>query len=205
MSRRGCLWSESAIRLSTFDWQITVVQLQKFVVGKRAKGMAKPPPTEYPIYEDVDDATHMAAEDRLWWIVGRKAILKTLLDLAVKTRPVRTIFEIGCGSGNSFDLLSKYGRIIACDASPVQVRRARARGMAAEVFLTENCFQHTFSEPFQLTCFFDVLEHVEDDVDFLAQLNQLVEPGHLVLLSVPACPALFPPMTASCCITVATN
>src|SRR5438046_2697903 len=128
----------------------------------------KPPPTAYPIFEDVDDARHMAAEDCLWWIVGRKAILKTFLDLTVSTRPLQRIFEIGCGSGNGFDLLSKYGQVIACDASAVQVRRARARGIAAEVFLTENCFQHTFSEPFQLTCLFDVLEHVEDDADFLA-------------------------------------
>ena len=95
----------------------------------------KPPPTAYPrlqtrshgILEDVDDATVMSLEDRLWWEVGRKAILKTFLDWAVATRPVRRIFEIGCGNGNNFDLLSKYGRVIACDASPVQVRRARAR------------------------------------------------------------------------------
>jgi SAM-dependent methyltransferase len=151
----------------------------------------KAPPTEYPIFEDMDDATLMSLEDDLWWIVGRKAILRVFLDRAVATRPVRRIFEIGCGSGNNFDLLSKYGRIIACDASPVQVRRARARRIAAEVFLTENCFQHTFSEPFQLTCLFDVLEHIEDDADFLAQLNRTVEPGHMVLMSVPASPSLY--------------
>ena len=42
-----------------------------------------------------------------------------------------------------------------------------------------------------MTCFFDVLEHIEDDADFLAQLNRSVEPGHMVLLSVPACPSLY--------------
>jgi SAM-dependent methyltransferase len=133
----------------------------------------------------------MSAEDRLWWEVGRKAILKTFLDWAVATRPVERILEIGCGNGNNFELLSRYGRVIACDASAVQVRRARTRGFALEVILTEDVFQHTFPEPSQLTCFFDVLEHIEDDAGFLAQLNQFVEPGHMVLLSVPACPSLY--------------
>ncbi len=139
----------------------------------------------------MDDARAISLEDRLWWMVGRKGILRKLLDRAVAIRPVRRIFEIGCGSGNNFDLLSRYGRVVGCDSSPVQVRRACARGIASEVFLTQDCFQHTFSEPFQLTCLFDVLEHIEDDAGFLSRLNQSVEPGHFVLLSVPACPLLY--------------
>lgn len=150
----------------------------------------KPPLTEYPILEDVDDATVISLEDRLWWIVGRKGLLRRLLDKAVAIRPVQRILEIGCGSGNNFNLLAKYGRVIACDSSPVQVRRATSRKIA-EVFLTQDCFTHEFSEPFQLTCLFDVLEHVDDDVGLVRRLNGFVEPGHFVLVSVPACPSLY--------------
>src|SRR5262249_15052685 len=46
---------------------------------------------------------------------------------------------------------------------------------------------------FQMTCLFDVLEHIEDDDAFLRRLNGTVRPGHLLLLSVPACPFLFGP------------
>jgi SAM-dependent methyltransferase len=133
----------------------------------------------------------MSAEDQLWWEAGRKAILKTFLDRAGAIRPIHRILEIGCGNGNNFELLSKYGQVIGCDPSPVQVRRARARGFAAEVLLTEDVFQHRVAEPFQLTCFFDVLEHIEDDAGFLARLSRATDPGHMVLLSVPSCPSLF--------------
>ena len=150
----------------------------------------KPSLTEYPILEDVDDATVIDLEDHLWWIVGRKALLRRLLDKAVAIRPVQRILEIGCGSGNNFDLLAQYGRVIACDSSPVQARRANSRKIA-EVFVTQDCFTHEFSEPFELTCLFDVLEHVDDDVGLVRRLNRFVEPGHLVLASVPACPSLY--------------
>lgn len=152
----------------------------------------KPPLAVYPILEDIDDGTIMAIEGRLWYLVGRKRILQSLLDRAVAIRPVRRILDIGCGSGNNFDLLSHYGQVIGCDSSPVQVRRARSRGIAAEVFVTQgDCFERRLSEPFQLTCLCDVLEHIEDDAGFLAQLNQSVELGHMLLLSVPACPSIY--------------
>jgi SAM-dependent methyltransferase len=155
---------------------------------------AKPPLTEYPIYEDEDDATVMAMERRLWWIAGRKNILRRILDRAVAIRSVRRILDIGCGSGNSFDLLAPYGQVIGCDSSPVQVRRARSRGIAAEVFVTEgDLFEQPFGEPFQLTCLFDVMEHMDDHAGFLARLNARVETGHLLLVSVPACPAIYGP------------
>ena len=155
---------------------------------------AKPPLTEYPIYEDQDDAMVMAMESRLWWMAGRKGILRKLLDRAVAVKPVRRILDIGCGSGNNFDLLAPYGQVIGCDSSPVQVRRARSRGIAAEVFVTQgDCFEQPFGEPFQLTCLFDVLEHMDDDAGFLTELNRRVEHGHLLLVSVPACPLIYGP------------
>lgn len=155
---------------------------------------AKPPLTEYPIFEDEADAAVMAMEGRLWWMAGRKEIVRRLLDRAAAIRPVRRIFDIGCGSGNNFDLLSLYGQVIGCDSSPVQVRRARSRGIAAEVFVTQgDCFEGPFSEPFELTCLFDVLEHMDDDAGFLSHLNRCVEPGHLLLVSVPACPLIYGP------------
>jgi SAM-dependent methyltransferase len=155
---------------------------------------ARPPLTEYPIYEDQEDATVMAMEARLWWIAGRKGILRRLLDRAVLVRPIRRILDIGCGSGNNFDLLAPYGQVIGCDSSPVQVRRAQSRGIATEVFITRgDCFEQPFTEPFQMTCLFDVLEHMDDDGGFLTQLNRRVETGHLLLVSVPACPVLYGP------------
>ena len=155
---------------------------------------AKPPLTEYPIYEDEGDAPVMEMERRLWWIAGRKNILRRILDRAVAIRPVRRILDLGCGSGNNFDLLAPYGQVIGCDSSPVQVRRARSRGIATEVFVTEgDLFEQPFGEPFQLTCLFDVIEHMHDDVGFLARLNRRVETGHLLLVSVPACPSLYGP------------
>jgi SAM-dependent methyltransferase len=54
-------------------------------------------------------------------------------------------------------------------------------------------FELDHAGDFQMTCLFDVLEHIEDDDAFLGRLGRTARPGHLLLLSVPACPFLFGP------------
>ncbi len=47
--------------------------------------------------------------------------------------------------------------------------------------------------PFDLITAFDVLEHVEDDVAFVATLHERLRPGGTLLVSVPAWPMLYGP------------
>jgi SAM-dependent methyltransferase len=47
--------------------------------------------------------------------------------------------------------------------------------------------------PFDLVTAFDVLEHVEDDVAFVATLHERLRPGGTLLVSVPAWPMLYGP------------
>ena len=47
--------------------------------------------------------------------------------------------------------------------------------------------------PFDLITAFDVLEHVEDDVAFVATLHDRLRPGGTLLVSVPAWPMLYGP------------
>jgi SAM-dependent methyltransferase len=123
-------------------------------------------------------------------MVGRRAVLEELLDRARKLRPLRRIVEIGCGSGRDLPVLSKYGEVIAVERSETLARRARARGLAREV-MEIDFFDLEPEGGVDLYCLFDVLEHVEDDEAFVARLAAHTEPGELLLMSVPACPALY--------------
>src|SRR5262249_32311506 len=74
--------------------------------------------------------------------------------------------------------------------SEILAKRARARHIAKEV-LVGDVFDLDVSHGFDMICLFDVLEHIADDNEFLKKINKFTEPGHLLLLSVPACQFLY--------------
>ncbi len=139
-----------------------------------------------------DDRAALELEDRLWWFAGRRHILRRYLDRARARRPIERIVEIGCGSGGQLPLLAEYGEVTGIERSETLARRARSRDVAREV-LTNDFFDIETGYDYQLTCLFDVLEHMEDDARFFRKLGTLAGPGHQVLLSVPACPSLYGP------------
>jgi SAM-dependent methyltransferase len=137
-----------------------------------------------------DDAEAMRLEDTLWWYVGRRCILRKYLDRAKREIPRCQIVEIGCGSGGSLGPLSEYGDAIGVERSEILANRARMRNVAKDI-LVGDFFDIEISGDFNMFCLFDVLEHIEDDNAFLKRLNTQAKPGHLLLLSVPACQFLY--------------
>ncbi len=140
--------------------------------------------------EHLPDEQAMAIEDGIWWAVGRRAILEQFLRRAARVG-LRTIAEVGCGSGGDLGLLRRYGRVVAFERSPALARRARLRGVADEVY-TDDLFDRQLPDV-DLYCMFDVLEHIEDDRGFLKRLIAHGAPGHRLLLTVPACQFLYGP------------
>ena len=136
------------------------------------------------------DAEAIHLEDTLWWWVGRRTILRNYLDMVKHESSPCAILEVGCGSGSDLSLLAEYGKVTAVEQSEILSERARSRNVAQEV-LVGNVFDLGILPGFDLTCLFDVLEHIEDDDGFLNKLTQCVKPGHLLLLSVPACQFLY--------------
>src|SRR5262245_45674852 len=142
--------------------------------------------------EFLDAAEAMRIEDTVWWCVGRQAILKKYLERARREAPLTRIAEIGCGSGGNLRLLAEYGEVTGVERSAILADRARSRGAAKRVYVGDY-FELDLAGDFQMTCLFDVLEHIDDDESVLGRLSRTVRPGHLLLLSVPACPFLFGP------------
>lgn len=139
-----------------------------------------------------DDREAIELEDRLWWWAGRRRIIRTFLRDAARARPIGRTLEIGCGSGGNLGVLAELAPVIAVERSAVLARRARARGVAEAVYHADFT-DVSIAESFDLTCMFDVLEHVQDDAGLLRHLNGLVEMDHQLLVSVPANPSLYGP------------
>jgi SAM-dependent methyltransferase len=132
-------------------------------------------------------AEYFEIEDRHWWFVGRREIFLRLLDRLLPPsrngRP-RRILDVGCGTGTMLLHLARYGSVQGVDADEEAVRFCRQRGIEyvqrAEVPLP---FE---PEAFDLVTLLDVLEHVDDDRGMLRELNRVLRPGGMLLLTVPA-------------------
>jgi len=135
------------------------------------------------------DSESLLLEDRLWWVLGRKAIINQYIKCITKYLRMPTIVDIGCGSGGNLDILAKFGRVIGVEPSATLARRARGRGIAESIF-QEDVLGLDECRNAQLFTMFDVLEHFVDDIKFLSQLNKSAS-KHTLLVSVPACRFLY--------------
>jgi SAM-dependent methyltransferase len=128
-------------------------------------------------------------DEHHWWYRGRRQVLRAVLDRLPLPCGAR-LLDAGCGSGRTLDELDGYGAATGLDISPVAVGYARARGHrdvrvgAVEAMpFGDGCFDLA-------TCL-DVIEHTSDDRATLGELRRVVRPGGLLVVTVPAHPALW--------------
>ena len=130
-------------------------------------------------------------EGEHWWFVGRRAILKSLIERKVKLPPAPSILEAGCGSGGNLELLKSFGELDAFefDKTARQIASDRS-GLEVTYGRLPDGIDHLKNE-YDLIALFDVLEHLDDDLSSMKALSaRLGENGSLVV-TVPAIPALW--------------
>jgi SAM-dependent methyltransferase len=130
----------------------------------------------------------ITTDDRHWWYRGRRRVLRATLDGLDLPSPCR-LLDAGCGSGRTLDELADYGDACGADLSRVAVDAARARGHRA--YLAEIGDLPFPDGAFDLVTCLDVVEHTPDDRRSLSELRRVTRPGGVLLLTVPAHPALW--------------
>jgi SAM-dependent methyltransferase len=101
----------------------------------------------------------------------------------------RHILEVGCGSGNFTTLMAAGGhKVTGCDlhAPYVDIARARLADYPAARVMCADATQADFEGGYDTVVLLDVLEHIEDDVGFLARLRATLQPGGRIIIKVPA-------------------
>jgi SAM-dependent methyltransferase len=125
-----------------------------------------------------------------WWFVARRDILRSQIS-RLNLPPNADILEIGSGTGANLDLLADFGNVVALEmrAEAIALAEQRCGGTAGRISMRQGtCPQDlpTLSQKFDLICLFDVLEHIEQDCESLAQLAMLLKRGGTLMLTVPA-------------------
>lgn len=123
-------------------------------------------------------------EDNYWWHVGRKSIISHQMKrLDLNKRP--KILNIGCGTGGMIPLFEQYGDVTNTDISDEAIKFCRQHGYKNVVKYNGKKLPFNTRE-FDMVIATDVLEHIENDDDALAEWRKLLKPNGHLLITVPA-------------------
>jgi len=127
-----------------------------------------------------------------WWFQARKEIILKLIKDYIKPKEDLKILDIGCGTGMTMEALGKFGEVWGVDNNPKAIDYCRKRGLK-NLILADFPSQVPLKEKFDLITFLDVLEHIEGDAKAIKTAKGLLEPGGVLLITVPAFQFLWSP------------
>ncbi len=124
------------------------------------------------------------AENRHFWFIARKEFIhqqiKRYLNISAK------ILEIGAGTGNVTRYLQSkgYEKLSIGEMHTNGLEYAQKYGI--KDLYQFNLLQAPFREEFDAVLMFDVLEHIEDDLIALGNVNKMLNNSGYIVLTVPA-------------------
>jgi SAM-dependent methyltransferase len=133
-----------------------------------------------------------ASEERHFWFRSRNRCIAAATRLIPNVASVKDIIEHGCGTGfvlAELQRLFPQARVTGADLFAEGLALARRR-FAGPLLQTDILNCNLFSA-FDLVGLFDVLEHLDDDVQVLRAIRGQLRPGGCLLLTVPAHMALW--------------
>ena len=139
--------------------------------------------------------TLAAVEREHYWFAARREVVRDALRAAVPDLAQRALFDLGCGTGGLLRFLGDSGIALAgaCDAYPESLAIVRRLVEAPLLLVDEGRFP-PLGPGYGLVSLFDVLEHIDDDTGTLRHIFSILEPGGVLVLTVPAHPFLFDEM-----------
>lgn len=128
--------------------------------------------------------TTQIEEDKHWWFAGRTWSLLNMMDRVIEPNGQKRVLDIGCGAGNMFHHLARYGSVVGIDNNPKPLAIARERGYDVREGVAEDLPLE--DESFELVTLLDTVEHCDDDLAVLRECHRVCTPGGHLVITVPA-------------------
>ena len=132
-------------------------------------------------------------EDTHWYFIGKRLIIKSILERYLLPRKNCRILDIGCGTGKILEMLRPFGDVSGADTSIAALEFCRKRGVDNLYHLTREVCLPFIDSSFDFVTAFDVLEHVDDDRRMIREIRRVCNPSGKLLITVPAFMFLWSP------------
>lgn len=124
-------------------------------------------------------------EKTYWWHVGRLRIIEKELARQLGKQESVKILNIGCGTGGTIKMLEGFGEVVNVDVSDEAINFMEKNGFD-NIIKVEGIDLPFEDASFDAVCAFDVLEHIETDVDAVREWKRVLRPGGKIVITVPA-------------------
>jgi len=126
-------------------------------------------------------------EDRHWWFLGRRTIVRSVLQ-ELDLPKNASILEIGSGTGGNLQLLASFGDVSAIEMDEQALSLARQKTGGKVNIEAGRCPDDMpfAGQKFDLICLFDVLEHIDEEAETLQAIWKMLQSDGRVLITVPA-------------------
>lgn len=115
--------------------------------------------------------------------VTQYSSLSTSGDLGPQSSRLR-ILDVGCGTGANLEMLSGFGDAEGVDVSKEALTFCKSKGLKVHEGLAESL--PFGDEEFDVVTGLDVIEHLDDDIEGLREMNRVTKSGGYALVFVPA-------------------
>jgi SAM-dependent methyltransferase len=136
-------------------------------------------------------AAEALVEKDHWWFVGRRQLFSRELASLALDQHAATL-DIGTSTGTNLRMLRDLGfrNVTGLDLNDEAIRFCAEKGLGTVQKGHVNALPFA-DETFDLVLATDIIEHVDDDIGALRELNRALKSGGHLLITVPAFPSLW--------------
>jgi len=131
-------------------------------------------------------------EDKYWWHQGKFYAISEFLRPYIKNNSIR-LADVGCGTGGFLNYAKrelKLNNIIGLDCSQAALDAIKGRGLTGwSVDFDKDFFSKDGG--YDIITVLDVLEHIDDEKNFLKNIHDNLLPDGIIAINVPAFAFLF--------------
>jgi len=136
-------------------------------------------------------AVESEVEQTHWWFVVRRSLIRSVID-ELKLPPNAAILDVGTSTGTNLRMLKEVGftNFLGLDMSPEAIRWCEEKGLGA-VRQGDVCAIPFPDDSFDLVLATDIIEHVDDDLQALKELQRVLKKSGRIVITVPTFPSLW--------------
>ena len=125
-------------------------------------------------------------EESSFWVHSRNRLFKKVVYEHLAATGKTKFLEIGCGTGSFIRQLVDNEKLLITGSEIYLKGLLYAKENVPNVdFIQLDVTQGSIDEKFDIIAAFDVIEHVENDVAAISNINQMLNKGGVLVISVP--------------------